>query len=295
MTLTEPGDIDRACTDMANARRFAQLAADRLLYVNEWGWLAWDGRRWARDTTGEADRVAREVPAAIYREAGELAEDTDGRKKLGRWALQSESWARRRAMLADGPSEPELRAKVTDEKGNPVFDADPMLLNCLNGTLDLRTGELRPHHQSDRLTRLAPVTYRPGATHPTWTRYLATATAGEAELAAFCNAPRAIALTGSTDEQIVFLVLGPEATGKTTLAEALLAVLGAEGSGYGRKIAFETLLKSKHGGGAARPDIAGLAGVRLAVACESAGDRQLDAVAVKDLAAGYGDSALFVP
>ena len=37
-----------------------------------------------------------------------------------------------------------------------AFDFDPWLLNVLNGTIDLRTGELRPHQRDDMITMLAP-------------------------------------------------------------------------------------------------------------------------------------------
>jgi putative DNA primase/helicase len=47
---------------------------------------------------------------------------------------------------------------------DPVqFDAQPWLLNCINGTIDLRTGELRPHDPADLLTCLAPTDYKPDA------------------------------------------------------------------------------------------------------------------------------------
>ena len=41
------------------------------------------------------------------------------------------------------------------------FDRDGWLLNCLNGTLDLRSGELRPHDPADLISKLAPVAYDP--------------------------------------------------------------------------------------------------------------------------------------
>jgi phage/plasmid-associated DNA primase len=34
------------------------------------------------------------------------------------------------------------------------LDVDPYLLNFLNGAVDLRTGELRPHDRADPITKL---------------------------------------------------------------------------------------------------------------------------------------------
>ena len=44
------------------------------------------------------------------------------------------------------------------------FDTDPYLVNCNNGTLDLRLGTLRDHRPEDLITKLAPVDYEAGAT-----------------------------------------------------------------------------------------------------------------------------------
>jgi putative DNA primase/helicase len=48
------------------------------------------------------------------------------------------------------------------------MDRDPFLLNVFNGTLDLRTGKLRPHRREDLLTKLAPAEFKPNATCPLW-------------------------------------------------------------------------------------------------------------------------------
>jgi hypothetical protein len=48
------------------------------------------------------------------------------------------------------------------------LDSDPWLLNVENGTLDLRSGELREHHGEDLMTKLAPVCYVSGARAPVW-------------------------------------------------------------------------------------------------------------------------------
>ncbi len=43
------------------------------------------------------------------------------------------------------------------------WDRDPWLLNVLNGTVDLKTGEIRPHRQEDLITMLTRVEYDPEA------------------------------------------------------------------------------------------------------------------------------------
>jgi hypothetical protein len=57
------------------------------------------------------------------------------------------------------PSVPVLPAQL---------DADPWLFNCPNGTVDLRTGELREHRREDLITKLCPTPFEPDAPCPTW-------------------------------------------------------------------------------------------------------------------------------
>jgi putative DNA primase/helicase len=280
-------------TDMGNSRRLVHLAKDDLRYVPQWGWLWWDGRRWARDTSGAAMRCARETVQAIRSEATRR-EDEAERAALEKWAKTSESLARIRAMVELAQSELEFVADVEQ------FDTDPMLLNCLNGTIDLRTGRLRPHSRADYITKLAPVEYVPDAAHPIWTRYLQTATDGDAEFAAYLQRACGYSLTGLTDEETVFLLLGDGRTGKTTLAEGMLAIMGE----YGIKVAFDSFLeRTRSSVGQAREDIARMVGARLAVACEAADHQRLNEVMLKELSGGdrvtarflYRDSFTFVP
>jgi putative DNA primase/helicase len=53
-----------------------------------------------------------------------------------------------------------------------ALDGDPWLLNVENGTLDLRTGELRDHEREDLITKLAPVEFDPEAEAPTWDAFI---------------------------------------------------------------------------------------------------------------------------
>ena len=71
---------------------------------------------------------------------------------------------------------------------NNELDADPMLLNVLNGTIDLRTGEIRPFRREDYITCLAPVTYDPDARSSLWERFLDEATDGDVELQEYLRA-----------------------------------------------------------------------------------------------------------
>ena len=81
-----------------------------------------------------------------------------------------------------------------------MFDADPWLLNAPNGTLDLRTGELRPHRREDYITKLVPDSRstRPPRARP-GRRSCDRIFAGDAELIGFVRRLVGYALTGVDD------------------------------------------------------------------------------------------------
>src|SRR5215204_4010298 len=151
-------------TDLGNAERFVRDHGEDVRYCYPWRkWLVWTGTRWERDDTGKVHKLAKETVRSIYREASE-EEDEDRRKALAKHARGSESETRIRAMVELAKSE----IPVSPDE----LDADPWLLNVLNGTIDLRTGELREHRRGDLITKLAPVEYDPKAEAPTWAAFL---------------------------------------------------------------------------------------------------------------------------
>src|SRR2546428_9160293 len=76
-------------TDLANAERFVRAHTDSMRYVKpSKTWLVFDGRRWARDTTGEAERRAKDTLREMLVEAAAL-EDAKERTAGVQHALHS--------------------------------------------------------------------------------------------------------------------------------------------------------------------------------------------------------------
>ena len=59
-------------TDLGNARRLVDRFGQDLKYVSQWGWMVWDGQRWAKDETGEVDRRAKDTVRGMYEEASKV-------------------------------------------------------------------------------------------------------------------------------------------------------------------------------------------------------------------------------
>ena len=268
-------------TDLGNARRLVEAHGRDLRYCHAWStWLVWDGRRWQRDQTGEIFRRAKDTIGRIYARAVSLP--SDDRKALIKHALASENSRRIEAMVTLARS----------EKGIPVvperLDANPWLLNVMNGTIDLRTGELRPHDPRDGISRLVPVAYYPDAKAPQWERFVDEVLAGNEELVGYLRRAIGYALTGDVSEQCLFFLYGSGANGKSTLLTTLLTLLGD----YGKQTEPDLLMMRY--GDVHPTGMADLMGARLAVAVEVEQGRRLAESLVKQLTGGDRIKARFM-
>lgn len=272
-------------TDLGNAARLVRDHGAVVRYVYKWSaWLTWDGTRWLRDETGDVERLARETVRNIYHEAGDADTEAE-RKAVAKWAAASESRGRLEAMVALARAEPGIPVRHTD------LDADPWLLNCPNGTLDLRTGELRPHRRADLQTKRAAVAYDPQAACPTWDAFLQRIFAGDVELIRFVQQAAGYTLTGLTIEQCLFFCYGKGRNGKSTLINTLMKLL----VDYAQKAPTEMLMAKPNGGGSGVPnDIARLVGTRMVVAAEVEENRRLSEAVVKDLTGNDPISARYL-
>ena len=187
----------------------------------------------------------------------------------------SEATSRISAMLKEAESSPKIRALSVD------FDRDPWLLNVQNGTIDLRTGQLRVPRREDLITRVIPIDYDPDARSELWDRFIAEQIPDQ-ELAAFIRLAAGYTLTGSTQEDAIFLAHGEGGTGKTTLVETIKEAMGP----YAGSVRIEALTSAGRSPGGHSEDIAALAGLRMVTAVEASEDERLREGLVKHLTGG---------
>lgn len=207
-------------TDHANAIRFVDQWKHRVRWVRgrkEWSYF--DGQRWKPNASEEVIALARQTSISILEEASRIPDDAQ-RASIATWGVLSSNDAKYRAMTNVAQSDRRIWAEWDE------FDASTYLLNFRNGTVDLRTGELRPHNSSDMISRLVPHNYDPSAVSPLWQAMVSRAVNGDVERFAYLQLAFGYALLGHNLEQKIFFLLGPEACGKSKMIEINRDALG---------------------------------------------------------------------
>lgn len=258
-----PVDVHRGQARIAY--RIAGRYAEKLLHVAGLGWHAWDGARFVTDDRGIAKRsVLAELRRALAASIGDKELRADVRK------CESSSGVNGVLDLA-AALEP-FAAAVAD------LDADPYLINCANGTLDLRTLELRPHSPADRITKVCNAAFDPAAQSDLWDSFLARILPDES-VRGFVQRVAGIGLLGTVREHILSIWTGVGANGKGTLDRALRHALGD----YAATAEPDLFM---HREGAHPTGEADLRGVRWVAVNESDRDRRLAEATMKRLTGG---------
>jgi putative DNA primase/helicase len=286
------------CTETRAADIFCQMFGSRVHYVPGWGWLLWDGRRWARDDSGRILELASAV-AEWYRDKAVEFDRERRPAELRDWLLAFARKIQGTRAMRDFLEQAKPALSALPE----TFDAFPLLLNFANGTLNIesmREGHewnLSPQCQADRLTKIIPRDYNPTAKAPTWDAFLCRVFQ-DMELRFFMRRAVGYSITGLTREQCFFIAHGTGANGKSTFLNVLQKVIGPD---YAMQADPASFLADR--GDGVRNDIAAMRGVRLLSAIETGDNRRLDEALVKAVTGGdaircrflYQESFQFTP
>jgi putative DNA primase/helicase len=285
-TATTPGVKgleDFRPTDLWNARLFVHLHGGKVKNCERLGgWHHFDGRRWARETCGEVERLAKDIPRAMYQMAANEPNEAK-RQAIAKHAARTEAAGKLAAILELAKSEEGIA--VPPE----AFDAQPWLFNVANGTLDLITGELRRHRPEDMLTNISPAEWRGlDAKGERFDAFLFEAMDGDQAKIDFLQRAAGFTLSGDMREQVFLFLHGPEAAGKGTFIRALADVMGT----YARSTEISTFLTARRD--AVRNDVASLVGSRLVTAGEPEDGQVFDEGLIKILTGQDRTTARFL-
>ncbi len=269
-------------TDTGNAERLVSRYGFEIRYCDEWAkWLIWDGKRWAKDSMRMIRRFAKNTVRGMYIEGSQIEVETE-RKTLVKYALGCEAMPRIRNMIEAATSEPGIPVRTED------LDQNTMLLNVENGTIDLTTGELQPHKQTNLITKLCPVGLDMDAECPRWASFLNQIMATDQDVIFFLQKAIGLSLTGDVSEDVFFFLHGGGENGKTTFLNTVHSLLGD----YSCRSQIETFLSSRND--AIPNDLAALQGARFVSAVEAKKGRRFDEGRLKMLTGGDPIQARFM-
>jgi putative DNA primase/helicase len=149
-------------TDAGNAERFIAMTGGEVRFVHQWArWIVFREGRWIVDVgdalvTEKAKAVPRSLMAMIPNLSG------DERDRVFKAAVRAESAGALAGLIRLARGIPGV---LVDHE---QLDADPLILNCRNGTVNLETGVLGPHDPDDLCIQQCPVDYEPAAVAPLW-------------------------------------------------------------------------------------------------------------------------------
>jgi putative DNA primase/helicase len=173
-----------------------------------------------------------------------------------------------------------------------------MLLAVQNGVVDLETGRVRDGHPDDGLTRVSPAIYDPAAQCGRWEQFIGEIFQPHVELASYWQRVMGYALTGLTTEQVIWILFGTGANGKSTLIETITSSILGPGLAWTMPFPSASWTDSM-----SEYQKAALAGRRFVTSSEVARQGRLNEEMVKSLTGGdavnarhpYGRPFQFTP
>lgn len=282
-------------TDTGNAQRMRDKFQGNIKYsyVNK-KWYYWTGKTWIVDYTGEVKKLADSIVNDIKQEAF-IEADEEKQQALLKWANRTASSKGKESMIKE----------CQHLDGIPVLpdemDAFTDYLNCQNGIINLRNGELLPHDSNFLMTRCSFAEYDNTSNKKPelWLKFLDDVTDGNKELQEYLQKCVGYSLTGSIREQCAFFLYGIGNNGKSTFLDTVSDLLG----NYSSNVQPETIMLKRGDGGGANSDIARLKSTRFVTSEEPTEGVRLNEGLVKQLTGGgkvtcrflYGDEFEYEP
>lgn len=275
MTNGKTAEQVRHAAHLGWAKKFETMNQGTFLHVAKNGWYVWDGKRYRPD---DRNQVRRAVHSMFALERARIAkiEDPEAREKAEKYVARHETASAISGILTEAAVLEAFSVTADD------LDSDPYLLNVANGTMELDTGKMREHRQSDRITKICRAAYDPAAASTRWTEFLEKVLPDNL-VCAYLQRVIGLSLFGRVtgDKQILLIMTGVGANGKTTCIEAVTFALGD----YAMP-AEPTLLMATGHGDKHPTGVADLMGARFVSVSETEENRRFNIALLKMLTGG---------
>lgn len=283
---------------IGNAKRTLRMAAGRLVWVPEaagWYECGLNGV-WVRPTVSMRDDVAakwcgRAMEAAATLELHNYDEEPGTRKTPSGKDVDDKSKREKFAAFMNESSKVEmhnavstqLRRRAEDfgvQVSKATFDTQPHEFACVNGVVNLKTGELRQARQDDYISISSKVDYDPEMKIPHFQKFLETSHPDPA-VRDFLQKVLGYSITNETKESKMFIHFGSTtANGKSVLMNVMSEILGDHLAPASEKTIIKQKSMSTQRIG---QDMVDLGGHRFLMLNETSEGGHLDNEAVKSL------------
>lgn len=269
----------RSWDDTGNADRFMDHYGELVKYsFTDKTWMVYNGSYWSVDDTGQIHSLVDRVVDDMKNEKLVVPPNSDlspdkAETKFHDHIKKARSNAGKKAMMD------ELKHRVPVLHGE--FDSDKTLLNVANGFVDLTSGILRDHDINKLFSRQAAVEYTDTIDAPEWTQFLNQIFNNDKELIDYVQKAVGYSLTGSTKEQVMFILYGNGRNGKSIFIDTIADTLG----NYARSMQADSIMV-KPNKSSVNSDIARLEGARLVTSSEPNAGLKLDEGLIKQLTGG---------
>ncbi len=272
-------------SEMGMANLFGLLYSNEARYCPEHKcWYTYHEGAWRRDEGALlVSEKLKDFVRLMILYCGEI-EDDDKRKEYTKFINKMGTRRMRDAILKDAAGE--LRISAVE------FDADPYLMNCLNGTYDLKDCTFREHSSSDFLTMQTNFkhTINREVKCERWEQFIDEITQNDKDKADFLQRSLGYSMLGLSNEECMFILHGKTTrNGKSTLLNTIEYMLGD----YAKVVPVGMICKGdrRKDAEAASPTLAGLKGKRFVSMAESNEYGKLDEEKIKQLTGGESISA----
>lgn len=275
---------DYELNDTGNAERFIDRVGDEVRYnVDQGEWMIWNRKFWQIDKLKQVKRLA-EIILAEMRQEASMTQDETIRKQMLRNVNRAFQSAGKEAMLKE--------CQHLDGVGcdNSDFDKDDFLINTESGIVDLKTGEIYEHNKDLYMSKIIPHEVDTTKLPTRWLSFLDEIFEGDKDLIHFIHKAIGYTLTGSIEEQSMFLAFGDGSNGKSVFLDIISKMLGD----YGANAQVESLLERKYGSSSHSSDLARLKGARFTTTGENSQGSKLNEGLIKQLTGGEKITARFM-
>lgn len=266
--------------DIAIANLFVKDNLNKLRFNPEAKkWFVWQGTHWQLDKTDEVIKTATNFSQSLYTRVNNLVSNTSQMKDAMKQIFRSNCNTGLKAFL-------DLSKSYLSVSQNQ-FDTNPYLLNCKNGTVDLKTGELLPHNSNNFFTKLVPYNYDKYAQTHAFDGFLKSVQLNP-EIRKFIQRSIGYSLLGIARERSFWILYGNGNNGKSIFIDLFSELL----NDYASSTTSASVMNQKTD--RIPNDIARLNGKRFVVIPETEENERFNASLIKALSAGDKITARFL-